>query len=348
MKRTISFTLRMPEDLHAQLEQVAQDSRHSMNALALDAIRSSLQPRPKTTVAEDVRQALQTDLSKLEERILAHLGPGSHISELHIGTAVVTGSFPEIDPAKVQAAFSPTGRLRERGPNESTLELAVKSFRESGPIDRGEYAARFQHAALTKGEHVASVDEYWRRASGNKSQPLKGQVWVITGSLETMTRDRAREILMELGATVAGTVSPETRGLIWGNGAGSKLEQAAKHKVRLWNERQFIHMIQGMGVDMPLPKTPVEQHLVTPGALEWDGPVHPECSPGWGWTINTGVMPEAAKGKRVDLQHFDGRFSRGELADDFDWALDGADSDISVWRLSSIELQPQVQPRATK
>lgn len=320
MKRTISFTLRMPEDLHAQLDRAAQDSHHSMNALALDAIRSSLQPRPQTTVAEDVRQALQLDFSKLEERILAHLRPLSEV------TAPGPG-MQEIDLRKAKTIFSDTVRLSD------APAIAGLTW-------------------LPRREHIdppaAPLGDYEQFSGRIKRQPLAGQVWVITGSLETMTRDRAREILTELGATVAGTVSANTNGLIWGPGAGSKLDKARTLGVQLWNERQFIHMIQGMGVDMPLPKTPAEQHLVTPGALEWDVPVSPERSPGWGWTINTGVMPEAAKGKRVDLQHFDGRFSRGEPANDFDWALDGADSDIAFWRLSSIELQPQVQPRTPK
>lgn len=321
MKRTISFTLRMPEDLHAQLDRAAQDSHHSMNALALDAIRSSLQPPAETTLVDDIRKVWAADFTGLEQRVLAHLHPESQITELHIGTAVVTGSIPETDPQKINDLINATFGLSE-----------VPAISTTGR----------QHIEPS----AASLGNFKQFSGRIKRLPLKGQTWVITGSLETMTRDRAREILMELGATVAGTVSTSTNGLIWGPGAGSKLTYAKKYRVPLWNERQFIHMIQGMGVDMPLPKTPAEQHLVTPGALEWDGPVGPGT--GLEWTENTGVIPEAAKGKMVDLQRRSGGFARAKLADCFHWGICGTADDILQWRLSSIELQPQVQPRAPK
>lgn len=320
MKRTISFTLRMPEDLHTQLEKAAQESRHSMNALALDAIRHSLQPPAETTLVDDIRKVWAADFTSLEQRVLAHLHPESQITELHIGTAVVTGSIPETDPQKINDLINATFGLSE-----------VPAISTTGR------------------EHIepsaASLGNFKQFSGRIKRLPLKGQTWVITGSLETMTRDRAREILMELGATVAGFVCGETNGLIHGPGAGSKLKRAVDLGVRRWNERQFIHMIQGMGVDMPLPKAAAEQHLVTPGALEWDEPATPGT--GLGWTENTGERPKLAKGKMVDLLMRNGD-TITQHASVYDWRLRGTEDDILQWRLSSIELQPRVEPRAAK
>lgn len=323
MKRTISFTLRMPEDLHAQLDRAAQDSHHSMNALALDAIRSSLQPPAETTLVDDIRKVWAADFTGLEQRVLAHLHPESQITELHIGTAVVTGSIPETDPQKINDLINATFGLSE-----------VPAISTTGR----------QHIEPS----AASLGNFKQFSGRIKRLPLKGQTWVITGSLETMTRDRAREILMELGATVAGMVTPSTTGLITGPGAGNKMLAAAKYGVRLWNERQFIHMIQGMGVDMPLPKTPVEQHLVTPGALEWDAPA--VSGTGLLWAENTGTQPLVTKGKLVDLMLYNGYLQKEMAADNCDWSVDTAEPafDILQWRLSSIELQPQVQPRVAE
>ena len=57
------------------------------------------------------------------------------------------------------------------------------------------------------------------------TQPLAGQTWVLTGTLETMTRDEAKDRLLALGAKVSGSVSGKTQCVVAGPGAGSKLEQ---------------------------------------------------------------------------------------------------------------------------
>ena len=51
--------------------------------------------------------------------------------------------------------------------------------------------------------------------------PLAGQTWVLTGSLERMSRDVAKDKLESLGAKVAGSVSAKTHCVVAGPGAGS-------------------------------------------------------------------------------------------------------------------------------
>ena len=54
--------------------------------------------------------------------------------------------------------------------------------------------------------------------------PLAGQTWVLTGTLEQLTRDEAKARLQALGAKVAGSVSAKTTQVVAGPGAGSKLD----------------------------------------------------------------------------------------------------------------------------
>src|SRR5262249_47713376 len=69
--------------------------------------------------------------------------------------------------------------------------------------------------------------------------PLAGKTFVLTGTLESMTREDATERLERLGAKVAGSVSKKTSVVVFGSDAGSKLEKARQLGVETWDEQQF-------------------------------------------------------------------------------------------------------------
>lgn len=72
------------------------------------------------------------------------------------------------------------------------------------------------------------------------AQPLAGQTVVLTGTLQTMGRDEAKEKLQQLGAKVSGSVSAKTHAVIAGDNAGSKLAKAEELGVAIWNEQQML------------------------------------------------------------------------------------------------------------
>ena len=78
--------------------------------------------------------------------------------------------------------------------------------------------------------------------------PLAGQTWVLTGSLEVMSRDVAKEKLESLGAKVAGSVSAKTSCVVAGPGAGSKLAKASELGLRVMDEAQFLSALAGFGL----------------------------------------------------------------------------------------------------
>lgn len=69
--------------------------------------------------------------------------------------------------------------------------------------------------------------------------PLSGKVFVLTGSLSTMTRDQAAQKLQALGAKVSSSISKKTHVLVVGEAAGSKLAKAQKLGVEVWDEQQL-------------------------------------------------------------------------------------------------------------
>ncbi|MGE8361618.1 NAD-dependent DNA ligase LigA [Pseudomonas sp.] len=78
--------------------------------------------------------------------------------------------------------------------------------------------------------------------------PLAGQTWVLTGTLELMNRDLAKEKLEGLGAKVAGSVSAKTTCVVAGPGAGSKLAKASELGVKVLDEAAFVAVLADYGV----------------------------------------------------------------------------------------------------
>ena len=78
--------------------------------------------------------------------------------------------------------------------------------------------------------------------------PLAGQTWVLTGSLERMSRDIAKDKLESLGAKVAGSVSGKTHCVVAGPGAGSKLAKASELGVKVLDEDAFIAFLAEQGI----------------------------------------------------------------------------------------------------
>jgi DNA ligase (NAD+) len=74
--------------------------------------------------------------------------------------------------------------------------------------------------------------------------PLTGKTYVITGTLESMSREEATAALERLGAKVAGSVSKKTTGVIVGADAGSKAEKAQALGVPMLDEAALKTLLE--------------------------------------------------------------------------------------------------------
>ena len=85
-------------------------------------------------------------------------------------------------------------------------------------------------------------------AGGNAATgPLSGCTFVFTGSLSSMTRDRAADIVTTMGGKVSGSVSRATTHVVAGTEAGSKLDRARALGVNVISEQQFIELVGSHG-----------------------------------------------------------------------------------------------------
>jgi DNA ligase (NAD+) len=71
-----------------------------------------------------------------------------------------------------------------------------------------------------------------------------GKIFVLTGTLPTMTRDQAKAMIENLGGKVTGSVSNKTDYVLAGSEAGGKLDKARELGVEILNEGSFLELLK--------------------------------------------------------------------------------------------------------
>ncbi len=73
---------------------------------------------------------------------------------------------------------------------------------------------------------------------------FSGRTFVLTGTLDSITRDEAKEKIESLGGNCTGSVSKKTNVVIAGHDAGSKLTKAEELGIEIWNEEEFLSYLR--------------------------------------------------------------------------------------------------------
>ena len=81
------------------------------------------------------------------------------------------------------------------------------------------------------------------QAKIKRSGRLIGKTLVVTGSLETLSRQDAEQAIRQAGGNASSSVSKKTDFLVAGAEPGSKLEKAQQLGVKVINEKQFLEML---------------------------------------------------------------------------------------------------------
>ncbi|WP_368449804.1 NAD-dependent DNA ligase LigA [Cobetia amphilecti] len=121
-------------------------------------------------------------------------------------------------------------------------QAALEAVEDVGPIVAAHIHTFFQQPTNNETlDALLACGLSWEEVEiGERPQPLAGQTWVLTGSLDSMTRDEGKARLQALGAKVAGSVSKKTAGVVAGEAAGSKLEKAMQLGLTVLDEETFV------------------------------------------------------------------------------------------------------------
>ena len=154
----------------------------------------------------------------------------------------------EVGEATAKALASHFGTLEAIGEAD---EDALQSVPDVGPIVAGHIRSFFDQTHNQETiQALKDAGVQWQsEAITAIEKPLKGETWVLTGSLSDMTRDDAKAKLESLGAKVAGSVSGKTSCVVAGEAAGSKLTKAENLGVPVMDESAFVEFLATHGVE---------------------------------------------------------------------------------------------------
>ena len=77
-----------------------------------------------------------------------------------------------------------------------------------------------------------------------KNEFLNNKTFVFTGSLNTITRQKGKEIINKFGGSSSNSISKKVDYLVVGTGAGSKLKKAQELNIKILNEKEFLENIK--------------------------------------------------------------------------------------------------------
>lgn len=145
--------------------------------------------------------------------------------------------------------------IREVG--EATAKVLAQYFGELSALmqaeedtlrdipDIGPVAAKYIYNFFRQSDNIAVIEQlkaqgiHWQEQKGgqiNQPKPLNGQTFVLTGTLQSMSREALKEKLQLLGAKVSNSVSKKTTAVIAGDNPGSKLEKAQNLNIEVVDE----------------------------------------------------------------------------------------------------------------
>jgi DNA ligase (NAD+) len=99
------------------------------------------------------------------------------------------------------------------------------------------------------GKHViqefkaVSIDPKMKKPAPAAEQPLAGQTVVVTGTLPSMERKEAEDLIVKLGGKASGSVSKKTSFVLAGESAGSKLAKARELGIPVLDEAEFLKKV---------------------------------------------------------------------------------------------------------
>ncbi len=141
---------------------------------------------------------------------------------------ILAKRFKNID-ALASASFEELEAIRDIG--DVIAQSVVDYFNDE---DNLKMITELKELGLNMGYESNEVEE---------ETIFTGKTFVLTGTLDSITRDDAKEKIENLGGDCSGSVSKKTDVVIAGHDAGSKYQKAVDLGIEIWDEAKFLEML---------------------------------------------------------------------------------------------------------
>ena len=125
--------------------------------------------------------------------------------------------------------------------DHSTIGIVVTSDGSFGEFKRNDYVEA-EETVINELKEIGINTNYLGKEEIH-NENITGKTFVLTGSLEKLTRDEASLIIENNGGKVSSSVSKKTDVVVVGANAGSKLEKAKELGITIWTEQEFIDLV---------------------------------------------------------------------------------------------------------
>ncbi|SDA41236.1 DNA ligase (NAD+) [Pseudomonas sp. NFACC15-1] len=198
-------------------------------------------PHNRQVIKDLLRHGLEIqDQGELGAEFSASTTLGGFLDKLHI---------PSVGPGGAQKLADKFGSL------EGVMNADWLDMRQALPEKQANAVREFFAIAANRQQAEAAQQQlrdfgmHWQSEKKVvEGLPEAGHTWVLTGSLELMSRDVAKDKLESLGAKVAGSVSAKTHCVVAGPGAGSKLTKANELGLKVLDEAAFVAFLSQHGI----------------------------------------------------------------------------------------------------
>jgi DNA ligase (NAD+) len=136
--------------------------------------------------------------------------------------------------------FGEISALRQAGEDE------IQRVPDVGPVVAKNVAAYFRDPgnAAVVDRLIANGITWPAPAPVSSDAKLAGKTFVLTGTLQALTREAAEEAIVQLGGKVSGSVSKKTHYVVVGADAGSKLKKAEQLGIAVLDEAAFLKLLK--------------------------------------------------------------------------------------------------------
>lgn len=179
-------------------------------------------------LAEKLVNAIANSKTQPWSRVLYGLGI-RHVGSVNAQT--LTQQFPTVEQLASVSAATIEG-VYGIGP-----EIAQSVFQWFRVPANQALIDRLREAGLQLAAEIKTTTEL-------KSQLFSGKTFVITGTLPTLKRDEAKELIEKAGGKVTNSISSKTDYLVVGEDAGSKLEKAQALGITQLSEVQLLELLE--------------------------------------------------------------------------------------------------------